>query len=496
MKKFLFLILGLLVVVVGFFAFSIFYSKSKVDLFFNTDNKSLYNKGGITWKLNDFESKIFNGKYTTELSIFDEKIAVFEHEAKFGLRGLNILNIGSIETTAKIYDFDNIERIFNLSSDVKFNGINTKVDIKENSKELDNDAQKELFVFSWKDIKANYFTSFERDVIDFNANIPYFSALINAKQENVSFVIENQKYSSYTSKRKVGMWLGNSLAKIGKISVTIDSKKENYDYYGGYYDDDYDNSDYYSYEDESDNFSENNDYTSENDEKPAEIVNTNVELSGIDMLFSIEEGNNLTISSNNKLSLENFALGKDETNLTLNDIVFDISLQNIDLDSMKKIMDSFDNVDLQDDKQLVLLGMSFIGYAPNILAKHPKLTLNELSIKYGNQTHKIDGFIQYIGNGDLQSLYKNIKNDLIAKFNISVGQTSVREILRKQFEGDSYETEEDAEELLNKRFEELKELGFELENNEIKGTIEYKNNALLINGKSSILLEILLASLF
>ncbi|MDR1284879.1 MAG: YdgA family protein [Campylobacteraceae bacterium] len=482
MKKLMFLTLGLLVVIVGFFAFSVFYSKSKVDLFFTADNKSLYNAGGVVWKLNDFESKIFNGKYTTEFSILDEKIADFEHEAKFGLSGLNIFNIGSIETTVNFYD-----QVFNVSSDVKFGGINTKIDVKANSKEFNN-TKEEFFTFSWKDIKANYFTSFERDIASSNADIPYFLANINTNKDNVSFEIENQKYSSHMSKRKVGLWLGDSSIKIGKISVAVEERVS-------YYTDNYNYDDYYAEDgyDDYDDYAEDYDYGAKDDEyaeEEIEVFNTNVTFSDIDMLFSIKEGDNLTITSDNRLSLKNFILNNDEVNLTLNDIVSDVSFQNIDLNSLKKIEDSLKNVNFQDQKQLMYLGMSFMGYAPDILAKHPKIALNEFSIKYADQIHKVSGFIQYIGNGDLKSLQKNIQNDLIAKFDISIGQTFVKEILSKDFNSYYYDPEE-IEELVNKRIKGYEKMGFEIGNNEIKGTIEYKNGDLLINGKSSPLLGVL-----
>jgi hypothetical protein len=473
MKKLLLLICGLLIIIVGFFVFSVFYSKNKVDLFFNVDNGFLYNRSGFILKTSSSDSKIFNGKYTTEFLMFDKKIVVFEHEAKFGLRSFNIFNIGSIKTTAKFIDTG---YEFNISSDVKFNGINAKADIKENSKEFNMGS--ELFTISWKDIKTDYFTSFERDIVDFKADMPYISTVLSSESDNISIIVENQKYASSTSERKVGIPLGYSSIKIGKMSVSSSIEQKIYDDYYNYDG----NNDYYS-----NNYDENGDYYSDNYEENSEekikteIIDTYFTLSDISMISDLKDSDNLTIILDNKLSLKNLTVNNNEKNLTLDDVVFNISLQNIDLNSAKNIIDSFQNINIEDEKQLALLGLSYLGYIPNILSKHPKISFDELSLKYKDQTHKLNGFIQYVGNGDLKSLYVNIKKDIKAKFDISIGDKLIKNILR----GDSnYYDAQTADDDLNETFEYLKTIGFTVENGMLKGVLEYQNGDLLINEKS------------
>ncbi|MDR0580423.1 MAG: YdgA family protein [Campylobacteraceae bacterium] len=526
MKKLLLLVLGLLIVIVGFFAFSVFYSKNKVDLFFTANDGVLYkdNLRGIRWELGNSTSKIFNGKYTTKVLLFDEQIAVLEHEAKFGLKNFNIFKMGSIKTEIKFdkptlssrllyyypyQDIDSqntnrlseIERLISslndisFSSDIRLSGIDTKIDIKEGSKELEKDG--ELLAFSWKDIDGNYLLSFKRDTIEFNANIPYISSTLNGSKDNNSLIVENQIYKNYASKRKTGIWLGNSLIKIGKISFASISAKNIYDY------DEYEYDDYDEYYSDSDDYSnESDEYYSEplkendenktteadndeeviaadiyNGEEEVEIVHTNFTLLNIDITSSIKEGSDSTLYSDNKISVKNFALNN-EQELVIDNAVLDISLQNIDLESVKKMVDSLENVDFEDKIQLALFGASLVGYLPNTLAKHPKIILNELSAKYANQTHKANGFIQYIGDGNLQSIYQNIKNDIIAKLNMDIGLKSFNKIY-----GSVYYNEEEE---LNSNLEKLKEFGFKVEDDKIKGDAEYKNNSLIVNGKETL----------
>jgi hypothetical protein len=508
----------------------VFYSKNKVDLFFTANDGLLYkdNLRGIKWELSNSVSKIFNGKYTTEVLLFDEQIAILEHEAKFGLKDLNIFKIGSIKTAIKFNktklanelpydefygnsDFKSTNKLneikkllaslsdISFSSDIRFGGIDTKIDIKEGSKEFENNG--ELFAFSWKDIDGNYLLSFKRDTVEFNANIPYVSSMINSSKENSSLIVENQIYKNYASKREVGIWLGNSLIKVGKISFASTSVKNIYDYdeysdeYGDY--DDYylDSDDYYaneSYKYYGELLKETNDENktaeTNNDEEEAiatdiyeeevEIVHANFTLINLDIASNIKEGADSTLYSDNKISVKNFVLNN-EQEFVLDDAVFDISLQNIDLESIKKVVNSLENIDFSDKIQLALLGASFMGYLPNTLAKHPKIVLNELGAKYANQTHKANGFIQYIGDGDLQSIYQNIKNDITAKLNIDIGWESFNKIYKDVL---SYNEDEE----LNSNLEKLKELGFKVEDDKIKGAAEYKNNSLIVNGKETL----------
>ncbi|MDR2636131.1 MAG: YdgA family protein [Campylobacteraceae bacterium] len=518
MRKLLLLILGFLVVIVGFFAFSVVYSKSKVNLFFTANDGVLYkdNMRGITWKVSSPANETLNGEYTTEVLFYDTKIAVLEHKVKFGFQSLNLFKIGSIETEIKtteadssesefggIYDFrnviapDELRKAFNflsstnLSSDIRFSGIDIKIDLKEGSKKIE--SKDEIFDLTWKDVKGNYLVSFEKDTIDLDFEIPYFASNMNsAEGGNASFVIENQRYAGHVSKRKVGIWLGVFLTKIDKISVESAFKKETYNY-DNYYDYGYD--DYSDDLDDSDEYYDepSEDYTASKDEEEVEIVNTNFVLSGLEIASNTKEGDNSTITSNSIISAKNFALGG-EDNLTLDDIVFNVDFQNIDLQSMKKILDSFENIDLQSatEVELLLFGTSFLSYIPDILAKHPKIVINELSAKYANQTHKIDGFAQYIGSGDLQKVYANIDNDIVMKINFDLGENLFREFFRQKAYKNSYGYDTEDKEAFEKNVANeitlnigaLEErFGVKPKDGAYKGIFEFKNGDFLMNGK-------------
>ncbi|MDR3177495.1 MAG: YdgA family protein [Campylobacteraceae bacterium] len=494
MKKLLLLILGFLVVVIGFFAFSVFYSKSKTDLFFTANDGVLYKSdasGQITWRLSNSTSKIFNGEYTTEIIFLDKKVAELEHKAKFGLSGLNILKIGSIDTKVKIYKltlddlvkskietyedygdikddiklnsikdtFDTLDNV-SYSSDIKFNGINAKIDIKGDLKESESKYGASSIL--WGDVKGNYLLSFERDTVDFNINAPSLSSNQTGVSSNFSLVLENQKYLYSASKRKVGVWLGDSSIKIGKIFIA--RSKQNSNYVDDYYD---------YYDDEGDyDLDEEEDYDAD-EEELAEITNTNFTLSNFNMLSTTKEGSDSTIFSDNKISIEKLIISENQDSKSLDDIVLNTSLKNLDLESFKKIISSIENTDLKDQTQLILLGTSLIEYIPDILAKHPKFAIDELSVKYANQTHKLNGFIQYVGSGNIQSIYKNLQNDMDAKLDINIGFDMVKNL-------SSYDELEDKE--VEAKF---KELGFEIKDNKLKGVIEYKKGSLTINGKQS-----------
>jgi hypothetical protein len=484
MKKVLFLVLGGFIIVVGFLAFTTFYAKKQVDRFFTSENEILYSQGPVTWKLASSASGLFNSKYNTELLIYNKNIISFEHKTRFGLTDFNIFNIGSIDTTATLSkDLSEDEKTyaFNFLSNVTFSGIDSKIHIKEGSKQITKEGRfgtKELFDIAWKDINIRYFVPFKRDLIESNADIPYLSFNFGKDEnDNISIVIENQKYSSLISKKKLDFWLGESTASIDAISISDTSKKYIYDY----------EEDEYDYEEYDLSNTEDEEYSDSDDiEKIAkatdEIITTNnIYLSGFHIKSNVEDAGNSNIASNTKVSLKNIVFSDEEENVTLGDMVFDISLENIDLHSAKEFLKAFEGFDFTNKSKQLELGLSLIEQASNMLRKHPQISLNEFSGKYEGQEYKANGFVKYIGNGGLQYIMMSIDKDLEAKLDLSISDKLVRDEILKDYNTEQiYYGEDD----LESKIQDIKDLGFKIENGVIKGVIEYKNSEITINGKT------------
>jgi uncharacterized protein YdgA (DUF945 family) len=463
MRKILLSVVVVVVVLAGYSAYTVFHSKSKVDAFFHLNEGNLYNRSGITWKLTGSEVGTFGGKYTTELSVYGYHVATVEHEAVFGVRGLNIFNLGTITSTATIEEIAEFAQVsgkkFVINSDIGFSGLQTNFFTKENSKSLD--EEKIPVTLSWKDIKVSTYVSFERDVLDYEADIPYFSASSNGTYDTFSVVIENQKYSSSMSDKKVGFWLGDSSFKIGKIQFI--TKEAQIEYSGD--------------EDEEDT----------EELKVSGFYDSVVTLSGLDVYSDVKDEAASTLASNTKVKLDTLSIEGNvagEENKTIENIVLNLNLENLDLESLKKIYNSLSNIDPLDKQAMMFVAFEWATYVPDILGKQPKIVLKELSGKYKGKTSKISGLVQYIGKGNVATLATAWQKDITGKLDFEISDEIVKKILKDQLPSWNYNTDEELEKAVEGKLKGLEEsLGIKVQDGTIKGSFEYKDAKPTLNGK-------------
>jgi uncharacterized protein YdgA (DUF945 family) len=398
----------------------------------------------------------------------------------FGIRSLNIFKLGSITSEGKIDKIPDmpkfLEKEVKFVSSIGFSGIDTNFFAKENSLSLEDDEtwrDKEPVLISWKDINLNIYVSFDRDVLNFDADIPYFAVSSNKTYEKFSIVIEDQKYSSRSSDKKVGFWLGDSSAEIGKIKIISKSSIDD---------------NYYRFGDDEDD-----DESYDDDDSTVEDVESVVTLSGLGIYSDIKDEANSTLAVNTKITLGTLGVesnSADEKNKTIENIVLDLSLQNLDLESMKKIYESMSDLNPTDEKAMIFVLLAWAGYVPDILSKKPKIVLEELSAKYEGQTNKIKGFIQYIGKGDIKTLYNTWQKDLAAKLDFDISEKIGKEIIKDKLPSWEYDTDEELQEAVEEKLKSLeKSYNIKIQNGAMKGSFEYKDGKQTLNGKEMDVLE-------
>ncbi|MDR0762302.1 MAG: YdgA family protein [Campylobacteraceae bacterium] len=446
MKKIAIFVLVLLILISGYFIFGVYYTNKKINAFFNHDNGVLYESAGLKWKLAESKTTLLEGNYKTEVSLDNKPFLVLEHEVVFGMR-FNPFKIGSINTKGKIISSGNdeipeiLQQEFNVKSNVIVGGIDGSIVINGGNISTYNIYSGENDNITWQNTKADFFISFKRDKFNFDADIPLI------KFEGAFgefFVLEEQKYKSRSIKKE-GLWMGNSDIAISKVEL----------------------SDKYS---------------------------MNFLLSNLKINSNVDTGKSSTITNINKISFGELKYSDIESaaDVSFGDIVLNFNLENLDLESMKKITEAVQKIDPTNSNQASFVVLSLFGYMSNILAKHPKITVEEFSGKYANQSAKMSGFVQYVGDGDLMNVYANLNKDIDAKIDFEFMQ----EVLRKYFEqktGTNYygydpEDDEAFQEALNEEinlsieaFEE--DTGMRPENGLYKGTLEFKRGDFFLNGR-------------
>ncbi|MDR0666208.1 MAG: YdgA family protein [Campylobacteraceae bacterium] len=445
MRKIAVFALILLILLGGYFAFSVYYTNKKVTAFFNHNNGVLYESAGLKWKLTQADATLFEGAYKTEVTIDDKLFLKLEHEAVFGMR-FNPFKIGSIDTKGEIILNDDetseiLQREFNVKSDVIIGGIEGSIAVSNGSIGIYDVYSEGSNNITWQDMKADFFISFKRDKFNFDADIPYI------RFDGVSgefFVLEGQKYKSQSVKKE-GLWMGDSDIAMSKIEF-------------------------------SDGHS------------------TDFLLSKLKFSSNIDVGESSTLKNTNKISFDEFKYSNIETaaDISLSDIVLNFNLENFDLESMKKLTEALRQIDTANSNQASFVMFSLFGYMSDILAKHPKITIEEFSGKHANQSGKISGFIQYIGDGDLMNVYADFDKDIIMKMDFEF----TKEALKKYFEQKintnyyGYDTEDD--EAFQKTLDEEIDLGIEAFEEETgmraqdglyKSVLEFKESNFFINDR-------------
>ncbi|MDR1976290.1 MAG: YdgA family protein [Campylobacteraceae bacterium] len=444
MKKSVVFIPLAVVLIGGYFAFSIFYTNKKIDEFFHHNGGDLYERAGFRWSLASAKTGLFSGKYETEVFFNEEKILIFEHDVAFGAR-FNPLKVGSIQTKGKLIKSDEIPDItdkeFNLKSSITLGGIDTDVSIKSDSIGRQDIYSGEYENLTWRDAKGRFFISFGRDELDIKANIP-FVKFDGAWDEFV--IVEDQKYESHSSKKETGVWIGDSIIDIGRVEFSGEP--------------------------------------------------ISFSLSKLKARMDIFADKGYTLKNVNKISFDDFKYSNIDSaqKLWLSDIVFNINLENLDTNSMRKIYEAISSIDLTNEAQANLVLLSLFAYTSDILAKQPKIVLEELSGKYSNQSCKISGFVQYTGDGDLQKVYTSLDKDIVAEVDFEVAQKALKEYFRadiyKYYYGydpeDEIQFREDVESEVALNVQEFEdEFDIKADKGIYKGTLEFKDGGYLLDGR-------------
>ncbi|MDR2080984.1 MAG: YdgA family protein [Campylobacteraceae bacterium] len=442
MKKVVIFIL-ILAVIAGGFLFTIYYTGKKTDEFFHYNSGILYSNSGLKWVLTDSEKSFFSGKYQTKLSTDNETLFTFEHNAKFGI-SINPFSVGSISTKINIAAAKELSKLndkeFKLNSIITLSGIDTDIFMEGGDISEYDIFSDEFENLTWKDINAKIFVSFQKDIFNIDADIPLVN--IDASR-NEFFIVKEQKYRGYFSKKELGLWLGNWDINVGNVEFYADDIE----------------------------FS----------------------LANLNFKTQIAQDKPSILKYANKLSFGELKYyNLPERNLLLNDVVFNINFENLDAVSIQKIAKTMNEIDAMDERQLNTAAFSVLGYIPDIFAKQPKIVLEEFSGKYSNASAKISGFAQYVGDGNLDNDDGFIKY-IDLKMNFDIDENIFREFLKQKIYQNYYgydpenreEFEENIENEIALEIESLEEeLGIKSEGGAYKGVFEFKNGGFLLNGKA------------
>jgi hypothetical protein len=442
MKKVVVFIL-ILAIIAGGFLFTIYYTGKKTDDFFHHNNGVLYNRSGLKWVLTDSEKNFFSGKYQTKLSTDDEMLFIFEHNAKFGAN-INPFGLGYIDTKINIAAVKEPSKLsdkeFKLNSAITLSGIDTDIFIEGGNISEYDIFSGEFENLTWKDINAKIFVSFQKNLFDINVDIPLIK--VDASHGEF-FAAKEQKYRGHLSKKELDLWLGS-----------WDINAENIEFY-------------------SDSIA--------------------FLLSNFNFKTQIAQDKPSMLKHINKASFGELKYNSiDGQNLFLNDVVFNINLENLDADSIREITETLNKIDAADEQQFGSALASSFAYVSNILAKQPKIVLEEFSGKYSNASGKIDGFVQYVGDGNLDNGYADFVKHVDLKINFNIDENIFKEFFKQKIYANYYgyapeyeaNFKENIENEVTLNVEGLEEkLGIKSENGAYKGVFEFKDGDFFLNGK-------------
>ncbi|MFV0482200.1 MAG: DUF945 family protein [Campylobacteraceae bacterium] len=386
MKKILGLIVLVAVLLVGFYFYTINSASKKVDAFFTGDGGTLYDRSGLTWKLVEAKKGFFKSEYTTSVLIYNQFEVSVVHKASFGLQGFSLSRVGKMISTITLPEMEELDSLssknLTINSDITTSGFDTVLSSNDGSYDLDKRTKA-----SWKGVNGNYFFTFGKDEIDAYLDIPYFEI---DEKDRTKIVIENQKYTSKSSYKEIAFWLGDSTAKIDKITVTDLREAGN-----------------------------------------------GASLSNLDMFSILKKGENDTIFSENRFSIKQvtFKDAYDAVDIKADNLVFNMDLENLDTESFKNIYDSTAGLDMNDQNQLLFTVMSWGSYVPKILGKKPKITFKDISGEYNGEKHSLNGFIEYVGNGKIAGFRDNsLMRDILSNIDITTSEKFVKTLLKNDVE--------------------------------------------------------------
>ncbi|MDR2100256.1 MAG: YdgA family protein [Campylobacteraceae bacterium] len=463
MRKSVIFILLILIVLSGGYFISVYYAGKKTDEFFNRNNGVLYNHSGLKWVLTDSQKNFFNAQYQTKLSADNETLFTFEHAAAFDVN-INPFNVGYINTKINITTSKKelsrlSDKEFRLNSMIKLNGIDTSAFIEGGSVSDYDVFSGEYENLTWKDINAKVFISFKKDIFSFDADIPLIK--IDASQDRF-FIAENQTYKGYFNKKEFDLWLGDWDMNIEKIDFSGDTDRL---------------------------LLTNLKFQSQiSEDKDLMLKHSNeISFDKFDYASNFRKSQKSFQQLLDKLDNNNSIENKEE--LFLSDIIFNVSVENLDSESIQKISKIMSEIDISDDHQLGGAIMASFGYISDIFAKHPKVVVEEFSGKISNASVNISGFAQYVGDGNLMNIYDNFADYIAIKMDFNIDENVFKEYFRKEtyaiYGGygleDTTNFMENMAELKMEIFED--EIGIKSQNGVYNGTFEIKNGEFLLNGK-------------
>lgn len=454
MKK---IISSIVIVLIGYFFFTVYYAGNKTDSFFNNDDGIIYKEGVIAWKTASSNKTFFSGSYDSEILVNGIKISSINHKIDFGMKGLNPFDIGKI-TYSSTYDLKNfiknyleqsygyvlddyddynelVDKLniqFNGVGTVSYNGLNIATNIKNDTHEISD------FILSWDPIISTSFISFDKNHMQGNIVIPKVEMQTNFSYgENIIASFKNQKYNFDASKKNIGVW-------IGKYSVNIDEILIN---------------------NKEDNFTE-------------------LMISKLGAISSMKEGKNSTLESRIEVSLN--SINAPFENTTLSDVNLDIVLENLDLESFKKINDTLSGIDVNNKNQIMVAGITIMSYIPALLEKQPKFVINDFSGKFDNKNFKVSGFAQYIGDIRNLSMFSGREDalkELSSKISFNIDKelfyNTIKNIYQNGFRY-YYLTDEEIEEEINSN---LNILNIKTDKESVDIIFEIKDGKIIINDK-------------
>jgi hypothetical protein len=448
MKKIKFVFISIVVAAALYFCFSAAYANYQIHKSF-TDEMSYFDRFGIKYELIEQQRGLFSSVYKTKFSMVISNGTVLsvtmENKAEFGIRDFDILKIGVVHSS---YDYDDYIKSFwgkrdvvnNITMDIRFNGIEASIKTKPENFET-------AINYNDEQLTSNYssgsVTQYIKSSFDSKAFVVKYSIedIVNSVGELVLTDMKNLTFDIDVSRNELNTWMGE--IKLGAKNYNI-IRQGNIGIFDTY------------------------------------VTNYMVTIAANE-----QDGGLMSVNFQNGADEIKFL--SDELNITIKDILLDITISHLEQNSINAIANRLSKINLamRDSEKQVILA-SAVSDAMSLLKTHPTIDFNFAGSFNGSKVNQISGYIKYIGDSVYGINLFNWQNYFDFELKYAIDKNMLMTFLQdkaiekyKKAELSSEKTEALIEKETQDVFDKLQILGADINAEIITGTFN-KNTASLL----------------
>ncbi|MDR0666207.1 MAG: YdgA family protein [Campylobacteraceae bacterium] len=393
MKKVISILAGIAVFAVLYFCFSVAYANYQIHKTF-TDEASYFDRFGVKYELIEQQRGLFSSIYKTKLSTIISSNAVssvtIESKAAFGVKSFDIFKIGSIYVT---YNYDDTTKALlkseylinqNITMDIRFDGIEAVVKTKPQNFEAATDYHGKELIYNYNSGVSTQYIKSSFDAKTFVIK-HHMENIVNDTRELALINVKDLTFDINFNRNKLNTWIGE--VKIGAKNYNITAQ--------GYR------------------------------RLDTHITNYSVNIAA-------NEQSDGLMSLGFKSGADEFKVLSDELNVTIKDILLDITISNLDQNGVGDIVNKLSKINLamRDREKEIILSSAGVD-AMQLLNTRPTINFNFAGSFNGSKINQISGYIQYTGDNAYSFNPSNWQKYLDFEFKYSIDKNMLVSLLQK-----------------------------------------------------------------